>query len=134
MPDQHDRGYKALFSNPYFIEELLTSIVHEYWVGQVDYGKAILVDKSYVSRQFKKLESDVIWKLPFKDAGEVYLYILLEFQSSVDHWMAFRMLRYVVEFYGGLLKGKPPTPEAPRGLSHSAIQWRPAVDFPGVLY
>ncbi len=107
MPDQHDRGYKALFSNHRFMEQLVTSFIHEDWVTQVDFSKASLVDKSYVTRQFKKLESDLIWKLPLKDSGAVYLYMLIEFQSTVDYWMSYRMLRYVIEFYGGLLKAKP---------------------------
>jgi len=107
MPDHHDRGYKALFSNQRFMEQLVTSFIHEDWVAHVDFSRASLVDKSYVTRQFKKLESDLIWKLPLTDEGTVYLYLLIEFQSSVDHWMAYRMLRYVLEFYGGLLKAKP---------------------------
>jgi hypothetical protein len=44
MPDQHDRGYKALFSNHRFMEQLVTSFIHEDWVTQVDFSKASLKD------------------------------------------------------------------------------------------
>jgi len=34
---------------------------------------------------------------------EIYLYILLEFQSTVDKFIAFRMLQYVMELYRELI-------------------------------
>jgi len=79
------------------------SFIKEPWVKRVDFARSERVDKSYVSRQFRKLESDIIWKLYLKDGEELFLYILIEFQSTVDPFMALRMLRYIMEFYFGII-------------------------------
>ena len=46
-----------------------------------------------------------MWRLRIKDSGDwVYMYLLLEFQSEVDHYMALRMMVYVGLFYQDLIK------------------------------
>jgi predicted transposase/invertase (TIGR01784 family) len=107
MPHPHDYGYKDLFSHPQFLKELLTSCVPEPWVTELDFSHASLIDKSFITPAKKKLESDLIWRIPLTSGNEVYFYILIEFQSTVDHFMALRMLRYILELYGSLLKADP---------------------------
>ena len=46
----------------------------------------------------RRREGDVIWRLPTCAGGEIYLYLLLEFQSESDWWMAVR-----TQVYQGLL-------------------------------
>ena len=104
MASEHDARNKALFSSPVILEQLLTSFVDQPWVRGVDFSRAERVDKSFVTGRFRRLESDMVWKLPVQ--GEtVYLYLLLEFQSKVDRFMALRMLRYILEFYSTLVPG-----------------------------
>lgn len=43
-------------------------------------------------------EGDVIWRLPIADGQELFLYVLMEFQSRSDWWMAVR-----AQVYEGLL-------------------------------
>ena len=49
-------------------------------------------------------ESDLIWKVYFKDGQPLYLYLLLEFQSSQDGEMPLRLLEYVTLLYRTLIK------------------------------
>ncbi|MFZ5368269.1 MAG: Rpn family recombination-promoting nuclease/putative transposase [Spirochaetota bacterium] len=107
MPHSHDYGYKDLFSHPHILKELLFSFVTEPWVTELDFSHATLIDKSFITPSKKKLESDLIWRIPLNSGPDIYLYILIEFQSTVDHFMALRMLRYILELYGTLLKAKP---------------------------
>ena len=52
----------------------------------------------------------------------VYLYILLEFQSSVDRTMPIRLMHYVACFYSELLKQQFITPsKAYRPVSSGAL-------------
>jgi len=68
MEQKHDRGIiNALFSHPQLVQELLTSFVDEPWVAEVDFEKATLVDKTFVTRRMAKLESDMIWRLPLRN-------------------------------------------------------------------
>ena len=102
MSTIHDKGYKYLFSNPLIVKELLQSFVSMDWVQYVDFTKAETIDKSYVTDQYKEYEADIIYKLYFKES-ELYLYLLIEFQSTVDRFIAFRMLQYIMELYRELI-------------------------------
>jgi predicted transposase YdaD len=48
------------------------------------------------------MSADIIYKLYFKDR-QLYLYLLIEFQSTVDRFISFRMLNYVMELYRELI-------------------------------
>ena len=111
IADDHDRRYKYLFSHPDFVERLLTSFVNQPFVRELDFSTLERVNATFISEQFARREADVIWKLSFR-GRPVYLFLLIEFQSSVDRWMALRFLRYLAEFYQSLAaEGQaPPLP------------------------
>ena len=111
IPDDHDRRYKYLFSHPGLVERLLTSFVDEPFVMELDFSTLERVNSTFVSEEFARRESDVIWKLLVR-GRPVYLYLLIEFQSSVDPLMALRFLRYLAEVYGSLVAEgqEPPLP------------------------
>ena len=85
------------------IRELFQSFVREPWVAQLDFSTLEKVNGSYISDDLRDREDDVIWKVRIGDSW-VYLYILLEFQSTVDRFMAVRLLTYTGLLYQDLLK------------------------------
>ncbi len=99
----HDSGYKKLFSNHVFVRQLLTSFVNEDWINNIEYSTLEKIDKSFISDEFAERESDLIYKAKYK-GKEIYIFILLEFQSTVDRFMSLRMLRYIIELYEDLVK------------------------------
>ena len=103
MANIHDSGYKYLFSNRTFFKQLLETFVHEDWVKEADLDQAERLDKSFISDHFKTTESDLIYKVPLKNS-EVYVYILLEFQSTSPRFMALRVLHYLTGFYLDFVK------------------------------
>ncbi|MBI5206271.1 MAG: Rpn family recombination-promoting nuclease/putative transposase [Candidatus Firestonebacteria bacterium] len=107
MQNIHDSGYKRLFSHKGFIKQLLMSFIPFEWVKQINYEKIEKLNVSFVRKNYKNKESDVIYKLPYKDK-EIYIYILIEFQSAVDKWMSLRMLSYIIDFYEDLIKQEKP--------------------------
>lgn len=121
MGNEHDKRYKRLFENPDIVEELLTSFVDEEFVEKLDFSTLETeTDKSFISPEFQKRESDTICRIKFKEEY-IYIYILLEFQSSVDYSMPVRMLRYICEFYQWL------KPEPVKNEKYPAV-------FPILLY
>ncbi len=60
------------------------------------------MNSTFVSEEFGRREADVIWRLAFQ-GRPIYLFLLIEFQSSVNQWMALRFLRYLAEFYQSLV-------------------------------
>ena len=98
MANDNDKRYKKIFSNPLVVEELLSSFVHEDFVKDLDFSTLERLDKSFVTEKFQEKESDIIYKVNFK-GNEIYIYLLIEFQSTVDKFMSLRILRYILEFY-----------------------------------
>lgn len=92
MPYEHDSRYKYLFSHPGFVDRLLSSFVNEPFVREIDFDRLERVNASFVSQEFQQRESDIIWKLPLK-GSTVYLFLLLEFQSTVDRRMSLTVSR-----------------------------------------
>ena len=102
----HDSGYKRLFSNRTLFRDLVRTFVEEDWVERLDFARAERVDKSFVSEHYKETEADIIYRVPLKavlDAAKaervVYFYLLIEFQSTVDRFMAARVGHYLLSFW-----------------------------------
>jgi predicted transposase/invertase (TIGR01784 family) len=100
---EHDNGYKRLFSHAEVVADLLRGFVHEEWVRDLDYSTLEKVNASYVSEALRSRESDVVWRLRWGGERWLYVYILVEFQSTVDPLMALRMLVYVGLLYQDLV-------------------------------
>ena len=79
--------------------------MNEPWVKNLDYDTLERIDKSFVTEEFVNRESDIIYRIEFK-GEEVFIYLLIECQSTVDRYMALRMLRYIAEFYEYLVSTK----------------------------
>jgi predicted transposase/invertase (TIGR01784 family) len=104
---KHDEPYKRIFSHPEMVEDLLKGFVHLDWVKDCDFSTLEKQDGSFVSEKWQSRESDVIWRVRLNTADKqdswLYLYLLLEFQSSPDHFMALRMLGYTSLFLQSLV-------------------------------
>jgi predicted transposase/invertase (TIGR01784 family) len=96
---------------------LIKSFVKEDFIADISLKDITLVDRSFVSDEFLNRESDIIYKVNLKDVStslrsdsmlkwstEAYIYILLEFQSTVDKTIPVRMLLYINQFYDLLFR------------------------------
>src|SRR4030095_79186 len=94
---EHDHGYKRLFSQPQVVEELIRGFLREDWTAALDFSTLERVSSSFVSDDLRERHSDLIWRVRLEGEGDtwIYLYLLLEFQSTSYHFMAVRLLTYV---------------------------------------
>ncbi|ESQ15819.1 MAG: hypothetical protein N838_28330 [Thiohalocapsa sp. PB-PSB1] len=131
----HDPSYKLLFSHREMVRDLLLGFVDEPWVADLDLDTLEQVSGSYVSDDLCDREDDIIWRVRFSDRW-LYLYLLLEFQSSVDPYMAVRLLTYLGLLYQDLIKqrvateaaaGKLP-PVLPMVLYNGKPRWTAATE------
>ena len=99
----HDSSYKLLFSHPEMVRDLLQGFVHEEWVAQCDFSTLEKVSGSYVSDDLRAREDDVIWRVRW-GSNWLYVYLLLEFQSTVDFFMAVRVMGYIALLYQDLVR------------------------------
>ena len=100
---KHDESYRLLFSNPEMVADLLRGYVSDEITRDLDFSTLERVNASFVSEELEKRESDMIWKLRFK-GRKLYVYLMLEFQSTQDHWMALRMFAYLALLYQEIQK------------------------------
>ncbi len=99
---EHDPGYKKLFSHPEMVEDLLRGFVHESWVKELDFSTLETFKDSFVSDDFRSRHDDIIWRVRWGDSW-LYVYLLLEFQSTIDPFMAVRLMVYIGLLYQHLI-------------------------------
>ena len=116
----HDSGYKKLFANHTIFRQLVKTFIKEEWVNELDFNQCETLDKSFISDHYKQTESDLIYKVSVR-GKTIYIYVLLEFQSSVDRFMVVRVLNYITNFY------------LDYAATHKQVKKLPAI-FPVVLY
>ncbi len=99
----HDSSYKHIFSHAEVVSDLLRGFVHEEWVAELDYSSLERVSGSYVTDDLRDRADDIIWRVRSQGSW-LYVYLLIEFQSRVDPYMALRILVYTGLLYQDLLK------------------------------
>ena len=100
----HDHSYRHIFSHASVVEDLLKGFIHEDWAQHLDYTTLEKENNSYVTEDLRDRIDDVVWRIKLRDGRWLYLYLLIEFQSSVDPWMAVRIMVYVGLLYQDLIK------------------------------
>ena len=138
VSQHHDTGYKELFSHPEFVQQLVEGFVPADIAGLMDFSTLQIHSGNYITPLFEEKLEDVVWSVVIHWQGlspRVYLYILLEFQSSVDRRMPIRLLHYVACFYDHLLKSGATTvakglpPVLPIVLYNGARRWTARQDI-----
>ncbi|OED42136.1 hypothetical protein AB833_07465 [Chromatiales bacterium (ex Bugula neritina AB1)] len=107
----HDSHYKQLFSHKEMVRDLLRGFVQGQWLEQADLETLELYGTDLVSDQTLPVQhhEDIVWRFRFGE-NWVYLYLLLEFHSAPDRWMALRLLSYTALLWEKLVKTKELAP------------------------
>ena len=136
MASIHDSGYKILFSNRTIFRQFMESFVEQPWVKQLDFDRAERIDKSFIDEEYQERESDLIYRIPWGNE-EIYVYVLLEFQSTVDRLMALRVMNYVVNLYMDLTRNRTNLqklpPIFPIVLYNGEGRWTAATDMADLI-
>ena len=90
----HDPAYKQFFSNPEMVESLLRDFVSADFIADLDFSTLERCSGSYVTDDLRERHDDIVWRVGWKKGSWCYVALLLEFQSTPDHWMALRTLSY----------------------------------------
>ena len=95
VPDT-DSLYHRLFAHPRMVEGLVREFVPCGLVTGFDFSRLQRVNAKFHTdrRSARRREGDVIWRLPTREGSDIYLYLLIEFQSESDRWMAVRTQVY----------------------------------------
>jgi predicted transposase YdaD len=105
-----DRAYKRLFSHQDLVADLIRGYVSPALAGSLDLASLERCNGSYVSQDLRGRANDIVWRLRVRDDW-VYVYLLLEFQSTVDRFMAVRLLGYIALLWQDLIAAKDLGPD-----------------------
>ncbi len=106
---------------------------------QCDFSTLEKVSGSYVTDDLRDREDDLIWRVRCGDEF-LYVYLLLEFQSTVNHFMAVRILGYIALLYQDFIRTQklgsrdllPPI--LPLVLYNGERRWQAPVDLDALIY
>ena len=120
-------------TNPEMVRDLIIGFVPDEWLHSLDYTTLEKIPGSYITEDFRNRADDVVWRV--KVGGDwIYLYLLIEFQSTVDKYMALRMMVYQGLLYQDLIKqgkiladGRLP-PILPIVLYNGSQRWSAVTD------
>ena len=136
--NEHDRSYKNIFSHAEVVADMLRGFVHEDWVERIDYSTLEKVSGSYVTDDLRDRADDIIWRVQSPD-GWLYIYLLIEFQSRVDPYMALRIMVYTGLLYQDLIKsgaiapGRKLPPVFPIVIYNGEGKWTAARDMADLI-
>jgi hypothetical protein len=129
----HDHPYKRLFSQKEVVSDLLTGFVTGL-AQDADLDSLERTNGSYVSEDWREREDDIVWRLRTR-SGDMYVYLLIEFQSSVDPDMALRIMTYLGLLWQDLRRtgtapaGTPLPPVLPLVLYNGEQLWTAPTDL-----
>ena len=102
---QQDISYKEFFSDPQNVADLLRGFVDKDFINELDYSTLERANADFIRKESGERHDDMIWRLRWKERW-LYVYLILEFQSSVDYTMPVRIMSYTAELWLSLLSNK----------------------------
>ncbi len=130
---RYDKAYKQIFSDTEVIIDLLKRYLKPEVFEMLDLKTLINVDKELIGIQGNKREVDCVYKVNTKDGSDVYLYFIIEFQSSIDKLMPLRIFIYKALLYmqlidRGILTTLPIPPIFPFVFYNGDLKWNAKED------
>ena len=99
-----DRLAKLILSFTIVFADLLRGFVQQPWLEDVDLSTIEPVKTDHTSDKGVTRFNDMVWKIRKRNGDPLYVLVMLEVQSRVEHFMAVRMNMYVGLLYDVLVR------------------------------
>jgi predicted transposase YdaD len=96
MSGPHDLFVRFTFGHPERAAAELRAALPPHVVSLVDWATLTPEPGSVIDPELRETESDLLFSARLRGGQPLLFYVLIEHQSTVNRWMALRMLRYVV--------------------------------------
>ncbi|MEO5330042.1 MAG: Rpn family recombination-promoting nuclease/putative transposase [Magnetococcus sp. THC-1_WYH] len=93
-----DSIYHRLFSHPEMVADLLTNFLDPAILAELDLPQMKRLNTKFTAQTGQRRRGDVVWEIPTRAGGNLFVLLILEFQSTIDEWMVLRL-----DVYAGLL-------------------------------
>jgi len=128
---RHDKVYKNMLSNGKAFLYFLKTYIYkdEDWIKDINPDDVECLKTTFITKEFKTIDADVIYKLKLNGEENIYFYVLLELQSTVDFSMPLRLLKYMTAMLDYLFKKTPKSDRERKGFRLPAVV--PIVSYNG---
>jgi len=104
----HDSLFRKVFSDVGEAAGLLRPALPGVLRESVDWTSLKLQDGSFVDENLRQSQTDLLYEVSYGESAEpVWLYVLLEHQSTPDARMSFRMLKYCCRIWDTRVPDEP---------------------------
>ena len=93
-----DSLYHRLFAYPEMVADLLRNFLDPNILAALDMSQMRRLNTKLTAKTGQRRRGDIVWEVPIRAGGSLFLVLLLEFQSEIDEWMVLRL-----DVYTGLL-------------------------------
>lgn len=123
-----DANAKLMLSSTIVFTDLLRGFVNEPWLEHVDLSSVEPLNTEYTNDGHVRRLNDIVWKLRKHDGSPLYVVVMMEFQSTAEHFMAARMNMCVGLLFdslvrSGQIKGRKLPPVVPLVLYGGERAW-----------
>ena len=109
---KHDQLFRKSLENPIVAYELLQAHLPQEVLAIIDTSTLKLEKESFIEHNLTASIADVLFSVKF-NGNDGFIYLLLEHQSSPDHFMAFRLFKYMVNICDQYMTRHPKTKNLP---------------------
>jgi len=92
---KHDQLFRKSLENPIVAYELLQAHLPKEVLAIIDTSTLKIEKESFIEPDLTASIADVLFSVKFNET-EGYIYLLLEHQSTPEHFMAFRLFKYMI--------------------------------------
>lgn len=136
MHDPHDRLFRRVFSDPEHAAGELRLLLPAAVSARVDWTTLRPEKTDFVREVLSEVRSDVLFSADV-DGRELFIYLLMEHQSTADPLMPLRLLGYLVQIHEHYVREHPGTRQVPAVVPmvvhHSERGWTAPTRFEDVL-
>ena len=129
----HDALVRRTLGDPAAARAWLRARLPQDVVQHLDFATLQHVPGSFVDEALRRSETDVLFEARHETGPPVYVYVLVEHQSTIDFWLRLRLLRYQVRIWERERIQRPRartvSPIVSVVLHHGPRQWRTSPRF-----
>lgn len=136
MTNPHDKFFKGVFSQLEIVRDFLKHYLSDNILKILDLDRIEIQKDSFIDSEFQEHFSDLLFVVPRKDEGEIYIYTLFEHKSSADPFVTLQLLRYMVRIWDRDVKNSKKAPLRwiiPIVIYHGASEWSISTEFAGLF-
>jgi hypothetical protein len=93
----HAMFFENIFSRLDIATDFIKNYLPDHIVKTLDLSTLELERKSFINKQLKGSQSDLLYKVKTIDNSLLFIYLLLEHKSYIDRWVLFQLLGYIVQ-------------------------------------